>query len=94
MSDWIDDTLIDPKTHLVFDGINDGSLVRAQYTYCQGVVVGLENWNWPCGPPMTGMAPGGQRDWWPPSRENMAPRGVLVGGGGGDGGLFAGITAR
>jgi predicted alpha-1,6-mannanase (GH76 family) len=26
--------------------------------------------------------------------ENMAPHGVLVGGGGGDGGLFSGITAR
>lgn len=42
MADWLDDTLIDPETHLVFDGIRDGSLVRAQYTYCQGVVVGLE----------------------------------------------------
>ena len=42
MADWIDETLIDPETHLVFDGIKGGSLVRAQYTYCQGVVVGLE----------------------------------------------------
>src|SRR3954471_15139344 len=42
MSDWIDETLIDPDTHLVFDGIKGGSLVRAQYTYCQGVVLGLE----------------------------------------------------
>ncbi|MGC2346889.1 MAG: glycoside hydrolase family 76 protein, partial [Mycobacterium sp.] len=42
MADWIDDTLIDPETHLVFDGIKAGSLVRAQYTYCQGVVLGLE----------------------------------------------------
>ena len=42
MADWIEDTLIDPQTHLVFDGIKGGSLVRAQYTYCQGVVVGLE----------------------------------------------------
>ena len=40
MADWIDETLIDPETHLVFDGIKAGSLVRAQYTYCQGVVVG------------------------------------------------------
>ena len=36
MADWIDETLIDPDTHLVFDGIKAGSLVRAQYTYCQG----------------------------------------------------------
>ena len=42
MADWIDDTLIDPETHLVFDGIKAGSMVRAQYTYCQGVVLGLE----------------------------------------------------
>ncbi len=42
MADWIDETLIDPETHLVFDGIKGGSLVRAQYTYCQGVVLGLE----------------------------------------------------
>ncbi len=42
MADWIDETLIDPDTHLVFDGIKAGSLVRAQYTYCQGVVLGLE----------------------------------------------------
>ena len=42
MSDWIDETLIDPETHLVFDGIKAGSMVRAQYTYCQGVVLGLE----------------------------------------------------
>ena len=42
MGDWIDATLIDPETHLVFDGIKGGSLVRAIYTYCQGVVLGLE----------------------------------------------------
>ena len=42
MAEWIDETLIDPETHLVFDGIKAGSLVRAQYTYCQGVVMGLE----------------------------------------------------
>lgn len=92
MSDWIDDTLIDPKTHLVFDGINDGSLVRAQYTYCQGVVVGLET--------ELAVRTSDDRHARRVHRlvaavaENMAPRGVLVGGGGGDGGLFAGITAR
>ena len=42
MADWIDETLIDPESHLVFDGIKAGSMVRAQYTYCQGVVLGLE----------------------------------------------------
>jgi predicted alpha-1,6-mannanase (GH76 family) len=95
MGDWIDRTLIDPETHLVFDGIKAGSLVRAQYTYCQGVVLGLE----------TELAARTDSD----ARqrhaarvhrlvaavdEHMAPSGVLQGGGRGDGGLFAGITAR
>ena len=92
MADWIDETLIDPQTHLVFDGINDGSLVRAQYTYCQGVVVGLET--------ELAVRTSDVRHARRVHRlvaavaENMAPGGVLVGGGGGDGGLFAGITAR
>ena len=34
MADWIDETLIDPETHLVFDGIEGGVMARAQYTYC------------------------------------------------------------
>ena len=92
MADWIDETLIDPETHLVFDGIKAGSLVRAQYTYCQGVVVGLET-------ELT-IRTGDERHAARVRRlvaaidEQMAPQGVLKGGGGGDGGLFAGITAR
>lgn len=92
MADWIDDTLIDPETHLVFDGIKAGSLVRAQYTYCQGVVVGLET--------ELAVRTGESRHVTRVARlidaigENMAPGGVLKGAGGGDGGLFAGITAR
>ncbi|MGB7167192.1 MAG: glycoside hydrolase family 76 protein, partial [Mycobacterium sp.] len=92
MADWIDDTLIDPETHLVFDGIKAGSLVRAQYTYCQGVVLGLE----------TELAARTSDDRHAPRvhrlvaavDEHMAPAGVLRGSGGGDGGLFSGITAR
>jgi predicted alpha-1,6-mannanase (GH76 family) len=99
MADWIDATLIDPETHLVFDGIKDGikagSLVRAQYTYCQGVVLGLE----------TELAARSDSDVRERHAarvhrlvaavdEHMAPAGVLRGAGGGDGGLFAGITAR
>ncbi|OSC42735.1 glycoside hydrolase family 76 protein [Mycobacterium decipiens] len=92
MADWIDRTLIDPETHLVFDGIKAGSLVRAQYTYCQGVVLGLE----------TELAARTSDDRHAPRvhrlvaavNEHMAPSGVLRGAGGGDGGLFAGITAR
>lgn len=64
----------------------------AQYTYCQGVVVGLET--------ELAVRTSDDRHARRVHRlvaavaENMAPRGVLVGGGGGDGGLFAGITAR
>lgn len=92
MGDWIDATLIDPETHLVFDGIRAGSLVRAQYTYCQGVVLGLET--------ELAARTGAERHFTrvrrlvAAVREHMAPGGVIRGAGGGDGGLFAGITAR
>ncbi len=95
MADWIDQTLIDPETHLVFDGIKGGSLVRAQYTYCQGVVLGLET--------ELAARTGAEARARHAARvhrlvaavsEQMAPSGVLKGAGGGDGGLFAGITAR
>lgn len=92
MADWIDETLIDPETKLVFDGIKGGSLVRAQYTYCQGVVLGLE----------TELAARTSDDRHRQRvhrlvaavAEHMAPGGVIRGAGGGDGGLFNGILAR
>ncbi len=92
MADWVDTTLIDPDTHLVFDGIKAGSLVRAQYTYCQGVVVGLET--------ELAVRTGEDRHAARVRRlvtaigDHMTTDGVLAGAGGGDGGLFAGITAR
>lgn len=92
MADWVDENLLDPETHLIFDGIRDGSLVRAQYTYCQGVVIGLET--------ELAVRSGDERHAPRVRRlvaavaEHMAPHGVLRGAGGGDGGLFAGITAR
>lgn len=92
MADWIDETLIDPETHLVFDGIKAGSLVRAQYTYCQGVVLGLE----------TELAARTQDSAHAARvhrlvaavREHMTTDGVIQGAGGGDGGLFNAILAR
>ncbi|WP_441962883.1 glycoside hydrolase family 76 protein [Mycolicibacterium houstonense] len=92
MADWIDDTLIDPETHLVFDGIKAGSMVRAQYTYCQGVVLGLE----------VELAVRTQdsrhtervRRLVAAVDKEMAPDGVIKGAGGGDGGLFNSILAR
>ena len=92
MADWIDDTLIDPETHLVFDGIKAGSMVRAQYTYCQGVVLGLET--------ELAVRTGDERHAPRVHRlvaaiaDGMAPGGVIKGAGGGDGGLFNGILAR
>lgn len=95
MGNWIEQTLIDPETHLVFDGIKAGSLVRAQYTYCQGVVLGLET-------ELAARTAVEIRQRHAARvhrlvaavREHMAPAGVLAGAGGGDGGLFAGVTAR
>jgi len=92
MADWIDETLIDPESQLVFDGIKGGSLVRAQYTYCQGVVLGLETEL----AARTEDARHAERvhrlvD---AVRDNMAADGVIKGAGGGDGGLFNGVLAR
>ncbi|WP_460356122.1 glycoside hydrolase family 76 protein [Mycobacterium sp. ZZG] len=92
MADWMDETLIDPDTHLVFDGIKAGSLVRAQYTYCQGVVLGAET--------ELAVRTSDPRHAERVRRlvaavaEHMAPGGVIKGAGGGDGGLFDGILAR
>jgi predicted alpha-1,6-mannanase (GH76 family) len=92
MADWIDETLIDAETHLVFDGIKEGSLDRAMYTYCQGVVLGLE----------TELAVRTHDDRHAPRvhrlvaavAQHMATGGVLKSEGGGDGGLFGGVTIR
>ncbi len=92
MSDWLDETLIDPDTHLVFDGVKGGSMVRSQYTYCQGVVLGLE----------TELAMRTEdadhakrvRRLVAAVGDNMAVDGIIKGAGGGDGGLFNGILAR
>jgi predicted alpha-1,6-mannanase (GH76 family) len=67
-------------------------MVRAQYTYCQGVVIGLE----------TELAARTEDDDHAQRvhrlvaavDKEMAPGGVINGAGGGDGGLFNGILAR
>jgi len=92
MADWIDETLIDADTGLVFDGIKGGSLVRAQYTYCQGVVLGLEV-------ELAARTEDARHSARvhrvvKAVRDHMAPNGVIAGAGGGDGGLFGGILAR
>lgn len=92
-ADWIDETLRDPDSGLIFDGIRrDGTLERAIYSYCQGVTLGLE----------TELS---TRLGEPRHRERvhklvdavydgMTEYGVITGGGGGDGGLFNAILAR
>ncbi len=95
ISDWIEANLLDPATGLIRDGVRDGAAEpgdRIFYTYCQGVVLGAE---------VELMSDAG--DGRHVARAcrlvqaiaaQLAPGGVLVGCTGGDGGLFAGITAR
>lgn len=85
--DWMDKTLVDPDTGLVWDGLHVDSheVVREIYTYCQGVFLGtcLE---------MSEMDRAARTI--RAVAAHCAPGGVLRGQGGGDGGLFAGILAR
>ncbi len=98
IGDWMADTLVDPDSGLVLDGVRlgpDGSVretVDAVYTYCQGVYLGT------C---VELAARDGHQRWVDRGvavtdavMRRLAPDGVLPGCGGGDGGLFAGITAR
>ncbi|MFZ2173675.1 MAG: glycoside hydrolase family 76 protein [Rhodococcus sp. (in: high G+C Gram-positive bacteria)] len=93
VADWIDDTLRNPHSNLILDGVHRGGVYeRAIYSYCQGAVLGLE----------TELA---VRFDAPRHRhrihrlvdvidERLTTNGVINGGGGGDGGLFNGILAR
>ncbi|MGV9743756.1 glycoside hydrolase family 76 protein [Rhodococcus zopfii] len=92
IADWIDETLKDPDTGLIFDGIRNGEIERAIYSYCQGVVLGLES--------DLAIRIGDDRH-----RKRvhalvdavdleLADSSIITGGGGGDGGLFNGILAR
>jgi predicted alpha-1,6-mannanase (GH76 family) len=99
ITDWMAETLVDPDTGLVRDGVRvapDGSVRAVEpyvYTYNQGVYLGA------C---VELAARDGHQRWTDRAlavvdavRQRLAgPDGVLPGSGGGDGGLFAGITAR
>lgn len=102
LADWLDATLRDEATGLIRDGIEpvDGipTVRSAHYTYCQGVALAAQL-------EVAGRRPGrgtdGERfltraihlveaiETWTRHRDA-----VLPGAGGGDGGLFAGITCR
>lgn len=93
MADWLDTHLRDRHTNLILDGVHvGGECERAIYSYCQGVVLGLETEL----AVRTGSAHHRERvhrlvealD------QHLAWSGVVRGGGGGDGGLFDGILAR
>jgi predicted alpha-1,6-mannanase (GH76 family) len=99
IADWMSETLVDPETGLVHDGVRIGpdgdvsEVDRRIFSYCQGVHLGAcvelahrdghQRWTDRAVAVVDAM------------RLRMArPDGVLPGVGGGDGGLFAGITAR
>lgn len=88
--DWIETTLRDPDSGLIFDGIRPGLVHREFYGYNHGTVLGAE---------LELM----RRTAHPPDRihrlvaataDRLATRHVLPGDGFGDNGLFAGIHAR
>ncbi|MDT8910620.1 glycoside hydrolase family 76 protein [Amycolatopsis sp. PS_44_ISF1] len=87
MTDWMSDVLLDPDSGLIWDGImaDTGEVVKAVYTYSQGVYIGacLEL-SEPEDAARTVRAVAG----------HLAPGGILRGMNGGDGGLFAPILAR
>lgn len=94
ISDWLDKTLRDPDTGLILDGIHlpSGEIERPTFSYCQGVVLGLET--------ELAVHTGEFRHIERAQRllhaveERMTESGIVSGGGGGDGGLFNGILAR
>ncbi|TVT61756.1 fructose-bisphosphate aldolase [Amycolatopsis rhizosphaerae] len=85
--EWLERTLVDPATGLVWDGlhVDDQRLAKEIYTYCQGVFLGtcLELSELDAAARTVRAV-----------ADHCAPGGVLRGQGGGDGGLFAGILAR
>ena len=99
ITDWGAETLVDPDTGLVRDGVRlaaDGSVSavdRRIFTYCQGVHLGA------C---VELAARDGHQRWGDRAvalvdavtHRLARSDGVLPGCGGGDGGLFAGILAR
>ncbi|MBF6214972.1 fructose-bisphosphate aldolase [Nocardia puris] len=94
MADWLDTTLRDEESGLILDGIHlpSGVIERPTFTYCQGVVLGVET--------ELAVHTGEQRhldrvhNLLAAVAEHMTAGGVVKGGGGGDGGLFNGILAR
>ncbi|ONM49492.1 glycoside hydrolase family 76 protein [Nocardia donostiensis] len=94
MADWIDTVLRDRETGLILDGIHlpSGQVERPVFSYCQGVVLGLET--------ELAVRTGAREHLDRVHRllgaveEYLTDNLVVTGGGGGDGGLFNGILIR
>ncbi len=94
IADWLDKNLRDSETGLILDGVHLPSdrMERNVFTYCQGVVLGLET--------ELAVHTGESvhvdrvRRLVAAVAEHMTDHGVVTGGSGGDGGLFNGILAR
>ncbi|MDF0530971.1 glycoside hydrolase family 76 protein [Tsukamurella sp. 8F] len=98
MSEWLQSRLVDADTGLIDDGVDpnlpDGSpgkLHPEKYTYCQGVVIGLETELSADGDSRHAERVGSLVQ---AVAEHLSHDGVVQGAGGGDGGLFAGILLR
>lgn len=87
MTQWLTDTLVDPETGLVWDGIraDTSEIVKHIFSYCQGVYLGacLEQSFWDEAARTIRAV-----------EKHGAPGGILPGSEGGDGGLFSAIAAR
>lgn len=92
MADWMDATLKDAGSGLILDGVRAGTLDRAVYSYCQGVVLGAETeLAVHLGAPRHAERVHALTE---AIEARLTRNLVIVGGGGGDGGLFNGILAR
>ncbi len=96
MSQWLFGNLLDEKSGLIEDGVDGGPAGRGavhteKYTYCQGVAIGLETELSADGDDAHADRVGRLVQ---AVETGLSENNVVVGAGGGDGGLFAGILVR
>lgn len=87
--DWIHGHLLDGQTGLILEGVRGGEVDPRIFTYNQGLVIGAE-----LEMVLAGADPARLYRLVAAVRDHLTAADVLRGSGGGDGGLFAGITAR